>query len=87
MNAKESYIIGTWVYYPEIYEGLSLTFRKSILTGIIQMKVDNDMAKAFGFNGLQDITEFIKKYYHTDIITLPEWMDMTEAEEMMNCIN
>lgn len=87
MNIKESFIIDVWIYFPESYEGLELMFRRNNLTGIIQMRVDENMALAWGCIDLKEIETMVKEYYQSDIVELPEWMNLTDAKIIMDNLN
>ena len=87
MNVKESFIIDVWTYFPESFEGLELMFRRNNLTGIIQMKVDENMALAWGYSDLKEIETMVKGYYQSDRVELPEWMNLTNAEILIDNLN
>ena len=69
-----------WEYYPKEFEGHPIMFRKNILTGLIQMQVTDDMAKAMGYaGGLDELRGFLRERFGR-IFILPDWMNMGDAD-------
>lgn len=69
-----------WEYFPKEFEGYPIMFRKNIITGLIQMQVTDEMAKAMGYpGGLDELREDLRKRLNVMVI-LPDWTNMGDAD-------
>lgn len=75
-----------WQYFPKEFEGKEIIFRQNIITGLIQMKVTDEMAQANGYKNLGHMRECIGRDMGT-IIILPEWMNVSEPADLYSHLN
>lgn len=75
-----------WQYFHKEFQGHEIIFRQNLVTGLIQMKLTDEMARANGYESIGDLSECIGKDMGT-IVTLPEWMNVSEAVDMYSHLN
>lgn len=66
-----------WRYFPQEFDGIPIMARQSMLTGEIQLRVDDCLAKANGYAGLSDLENRMRIYYGIPNLLLPEWMTVS----------
>ena len=75
-----------WQYFYKEFQGHEIIFRQNIITGLIQMKVTDEMAIANGYKDLGDMSECISRNMGT-IAILPEWMNVSEEVDIYSHLN
>ena len=75
-----------WNYHYRDYQGHEIIFRQNVITGLIQMKVTDEMAVANGYVSLKDLNETINRDRGT-ITILPEWMNVSDAADLHSHLN
>lgn len=61
----------TWKYHIMMYaDRYPIQFRQNVMSGEIQMRVDNSMAKANGYNNLNELKAHIAE--HAPTMLIPE---------------
>ncbi len=62
-----------WKYHTMMYaDRYPIQFRQNVVSGEIQMRVDDAMAKANGYADLNELKAFIAE--HTPTMPIPEWL-------------
>ncbi len=63
----------TWKYHTMMYaDRYPIQFRQNVVSGEVQMRVDDAMAKANGYADLNELKAFIAE--HTPTMPIPEWL-------------
>lgn len=63
----------TWKYHTMMYADLyPIYFRQNVVSGEIQMRVDDAMAKANGYTDLAELKAFVAE--QDPAMTVPEWL-------------
>lgn len=75
-----------WNYYYRDFQGHEIIFRQNVITGLIQMKVTDEMAVANGYASLKDLNETINRDTGT-IAILPEWMNVSDKVDLYSHLN
>lgn len=75
-----------WQYFHKDFQGHEIIFRQNLITGLIQMKVTDEMAIANGYKDLGDMSGCISRDMGT-IVILPEWMNVSEEVDLQSHLN
>ncbi|MBD5420978.1 MAG: hypothetical protein HDR47_07085 [Bacteroides sp.] len=75
-----------WQYFHKDFQGYEIIFRQNVVTGLIQMKVTDEMAIANGYKDLGDMSACISRDMGR-VIILPEWMDVSESTDLYSHLN
>lgn len=72
----------TWKYHTMMYvDRYPIQFRQNVVSGEIQMRVDDAMAKANGYADLAELKAFIAE--QDPAITVPEWLRVDDWDSPM----
>lgn len=69
----------TWKYHTMMYaDRYPIQFRQNVVSGEIQMRVDDAMAKANGYADVAELRAFIVE--QDSALTVPEWLRVDDLD-------
>lgn len=72
----------TWKYHTMMYaDRYPIQFRQNVMSGEIEMRVDDAMAKANGYANLNELKALIAE--HDPSMPIPEWLRVNDWELLL----